>query len=99
MNAAIVKADDLKLPSQDVEDDDDWLTVSAENFDSVLQEKMRLNDTPSISRDMDVDHSPDSENGEVGMTKAQVAKLRDLASRVDAFVSGEGDLEGATFEE
>jgi hypothetical protein len=98
VDAAIAKADDLE-PSQDVEDDDDWLIVSAENFDSVLQEKMRFNDAPSTSRDMDVDHSPDSGNGEDGMTKAQVAKLRDLASKVDAFVSGEGDVEGATFEE
>ena len=98
MNAAIAKADDLE-PSQDVEDDDDWLTVSAENFDSVLQEKMRLNDAPSTSHEMDVDHSPNSESGEDSVTKAQVAKLRDLASKVDAFVAGEGDVEGAAFEE
>ena len=88
MNAAIFKANDLE-PSQDAEDDDDWLAVSAENFDSVLQEKMRLNDAPSTSREMDVDHSPNSENGEDSITKAQVAKLRDLASKVDAFVDGE----------
>jgi hypothetical protein len=98
VNVAIAKAGDLGL-SQDAEDSDDWLTVSAENFDSVLQEKMRLNDAPSTSREMDVDHSPDSENGEDGMTKAQVAKLRDLASKVDAFVASEGDVEGAMFEE
>ena len=98
MNAAIAKADDLE-PSQDVEDDDNWLTVNAEDFDSALQEKMRLNDAPSTSREMDVDHSPDPENGEDGMTKAQVAKLRDLANKVDAFVTGEGDVEGAMFEE
>lgn len=98
VNTAIAKADDLE-PSQDVEDDDDWLTVSAENFDGVLQEKMRLNDAPSTSREMDVDHSPNSENGEDGITNAQVAKLRDLASKVDAFVAGEGDVEGAVFED
>jgi hypothetical protein len=98
VNTAIARADDLG-PSQDVEDDDDWLTVSAENFDSVLQEKMRLNDAPSTSREMDVDHSPAPENGEDGITRAQVAKLRDLASKVDAFVAGEGDVEGAMFEE
>jgi len=98
VKAAIARADDLE-PSQDAEDDDDWLTVSAENLDSVLQEKMRPNDAPSTSREMDVDHSPNSENGEDGMTKAQVAKLRDLASKVDAFVAGEGDVEGAMFEE
>ena len=98
MNAAIAKVDDLE-PSQDVEDDDDWLTVSAEDFDSVLQEKMRLNNAPSTSREMDVDHSPDSDDGVDGMTKVQVAKLQDLASKVDAFVAGEGNVEGAIFEE
>jgi hypothetical protein len=98
VNAAIAKADDLE-PSQDIEDDDDWLTVSAEDFDSVWQEKMRPNDAPSTNREMDVDHSPHSENGEDGMTKAQVAKLRELASKVDAFVTGDGDVEGALFEE
>ena len=98
MNAAIAKADDLE-PSQDVDDDDDWLTVSAENFDGVLQEKMCLNDAPSTSHEMDVDHAPDSENGEDNITKSQVAKLRDLASKVDAFVAGEGDVEGAMFDE
>jgi SGT1 protein len=98
VNTAIAKADDLE-PSLDIEDDDDWLTVSAENFDSVLQEKMGLNDASSTSREMDIDHPPQSENGEDNITKTQVAKLRDLASKVDAFVTGDGDVEGAIFEE
>ncbi|SRR5258708_27581742 len=98
VNTAIARANDLE-PSQDVEDDDDWLTVSTEKFDSVLQEKMGLNNAPSTNRKMDIDQSPDSENGEDDITKAQVAKLRDLANKVDAFVTGEGDVEGAMFEE
>ena len=98
MNTAIAKADDPGT-SQDVEDADDWLTVSAEDFDSALQEKMRLNDIPNASHEMDVDHSPLSESGEDGIRKAQVAKLQDLANKVDAFVSGKGDVEGAIFEE
>ena len=98
MNAAIAKADDIG-PSQDVEDADDWLTVSAEDFDSVLQEKMRLNAVPNTGHGMDIDHSPRSEDGEDDLSKAQVTKLRDLAHKVDAFVSGKGDVEGAMFEE
>ena len=98
MNAAIAKADNLE-PSQDVEDADDWLTVSAEDFDSVLQEKMGLNVIPKTGHGMDVDHSPRSEDGEGDISKAQVTKLRDLAHKVDAFVSGKGDVEGAMFEE
>jgi len=98
VNAAIARADDPK-PSEDVEDPDDWLTVNAEDFDSVLQEKIRLNEAPSTSHAMDVDHPSHSENEDDGMTTAQVAKLRDLANKVDAFVAGKGDVEGAMFEE
>lgn len=101
MNAAVSKADD-PAPSQDAEDAedaDDWLMVSAEDFDSVLKEKMRLNDVQDTSHEMNVDHSPHSGNEEDGISKAQVAKLRDLAHNVDAFVSGQGDVEGAMFEE
>jgi hypothetical protein len=98
VNAAIARADDLG-PSQDVEGADDWLTVSAEDFDSVLQEKLRLNVVPNTNHRMDVDHSPRSEDGEDDFSQAQVTKLRDLAHKVDAFVSGKGDVEGAMFEE
>ena len=98
MNAAVFKADD-PAPSQDAEDADDWLMVSAEDFDSVLKGKMRLNEVPDTSHEMDLDHSPHSGNEEDGISKAQVTKLRDLANKVDAFVSGEGDVEGAMFEE
>jgi hypothetical protein len=98
VNAAVAKADD-PAPSQDVEDADDWLTVSAEDFDNVLKEKTHLNNVPNTSHEMDVDHSPNSENEEDGISKAQVTKLQDLAHKVDAFVSGEGDVEGAMFEE
>ena len=48
---------------------------------------------------MDVDPPPDSEDTDNNVTKAQVAKLQDLANKVDAFVSGKGDVEGALFEE
>jgi hypothetical protein len=98
VNATVAKADD-PAPSQDVEDADDWLSVSAEDFDSVLKEKMGLNDVPNTSHEMDVDHPPHSANEEDGINKTQVAKLRDLAHKVDAFVSGKGDVEGAMFDE
>ncbi|KAI0304748.1 SGT1 protein-domain-containing protein [Russula brevipes] len=98
VNAAIAKANDPE-PSQEPEDVDDWLTVSAEDFDSVLQEKIRPRDAPSTSHEMDVDYSPQSGSGEDVITKAQVAKLRDLANKVDGFVAGKGDIEGAMFED
>ena len=52
---------------------------------------------PHASREMDVD--PRSENEEHDGAHPQVAKLKDLAKKVDAFVTGKGDVEGAIFEE
>jgi hypothetical protein len=55
--------------------------------------------TPNASDQKDVDLPLHSEDNENGMQTARVAKLRDLANKVDAFVSGKGDVEGALFEE
>jgi NAD(P)H-dependent FMN reductase len=55
--------------------------------------------TPSASNEMDVDLPLHSEDNENSINTARVAKLRDLANKVDAFVSGKGDVEGALFDE
>ncbi|KAH8993994.1 SGT1-domain-containing protein [Lactarius akahatsu] len=93
VNAAIANAGDL-TPSQDLDDPDDWLTVNAEDLDCVLQGNTS-HTTPHTSHKMEVD----PENEEHDSTHAQVAKLRDLANKVDSFVTGEGDIEGAMFED
>ncbi|KAI0274784.1 SGT1 protein-domain-containing protein [Gloeopeniophorella convolvens] len=97
VNAALANAGDLE-PSQDDEDSDDWLNVNAEDFDDFLQQKMAQG-AQSADNATDVDRSPQPENEEDRIANAQVAKLRDLASKVDAFVAGQGDVEGAMFEE
>lgn len=95
MDAAIANARDL-TPSQDIEDPDDWLTVNAEDLDRALQASMSQH-APRTSHEIGID--PDSENEERDPNHAQVAKLRDLAKKVDAFVAGKGDVEGAMFDE
>jgi hypothetical protein len=95
VDGAIVNAGDL-IPSQDIEDPDGWLNVNAEDLDPKLQESMS-HEVSHTSHEMGVD--PDLENEERDTTHAQVTKLRDLAKKVDAFVAGKGDVEGATFEE
>jgi hypothetical protein len=95
VDRAIVNAGDL-TPSQDLEDPDDWLNVNAEDLDRVLQESMS-HEASRTGHEMGVD--PNSENEERDTTHAQVTKLRDLAKKVDAFVAGKGDVEGATFDE
>jgi hypothetical protein len=91
VDAAIANAADL-TPSQDPEDPDDWLTVNAEDLDRTLQESMNHH-APRKNLDMD------SEDEERDATHAQVAKLKDLANKVDEFVAGKGDIEGAMFDE
>jgi hypothetical protein len=54
---------------------------------------------PSAGHGMEVDPRLDSEDTDNSITKGQVEKLQDLANKVDAFVSGKGDVEGALFEE
>ncbi|KAI9512873.1 SGT1-domain-containing protein, partial [Russula earlei] len=98
VNAAIARAEDPQS-SEHSEDPDDWLNVTAEDFDSVLQEKVRHNETTSASHGMYVGHPSHSENEEDSMASAQTAKLRALATKVDAFVTGKGDVEGAMFED
>ena len=44
--------------------------------------------------DMDVDESPEDR-----LASEQAKKLKDLASKVESFLDGEGDVEGARFEE
>ncbi|KAN0125412.1 SGT1 domain containing protein [Lactarius tabidus] len=95
VDASIANAGDL-TPSQDLEDPDDWLTVNAEDLDRALQASMSQH-TPHKSHEMGVD--PDPENEERDPTHAQVAKLSDLAKKVDAFVAGKGDVEGAMFDD
>lgn len=50
---------------------------------------------PSDTMDID-DPGAEAENR---LASAQAAKLQELATKVEQFVEGEGDLEGAQFEE
>ncbi|KAL7285726.1 hypothetical protein ACG7TL_000831 [Trametes sanguinea] len=86
--------DDRGLPS-DAEDSDDWLNVDAADFDAMLEKTMGTdNGKQRASDDMDVDAADDPEER---VAKAQAARLKDLAKKVEEFVEGEGDLEGARF--
>lgn len=91
MNTALRTASDIDLSVCAEEEPDNWLDIDAENFDSMLQTV-----TPGKSNGisvMDVDR-----NGEQ-LAQDQASKLKSLAQRVEEFVEGEGDLEGARFEE
>ncbi|KAG7450218.1 uncharacterized protein BT62DRAFT_1072326 [Guyanagaster necrorhizus] len=75
------------------EDNDEWLTIDAQDFHDLLQKASNS----EISDAMDVD-KPD-ETSEDKMASDQASRLKDLASKVEEFVEGEGDMEGAKFED
>jgi hypothetical protein len=78
------------------EDSDDWLNVDAEGFEQMLEAsraKLHGNETKDPNG-MDVDESPEDR-----IASEQAKRLKDLASKVENFIEGEGDVEGARFEE
>lgn len=73
------------------EDSDDWLTVDPDELDGMMlrasgRDATRADDERDSSRPMDLDDS-------------HAKALSDLAAKVGKFVEGEGDIEGARFEE
>ncbi|KAI9066682.1 SGT1-domain-containing protein [Trametes sanguinea] len=95
VQAALGQYTDVRgLPSGE-EDPDDWLNVDAADFDAMLEKTMDADKgKQKASDDMDVDAAEDPDER---VAKAQAARLKDLAKKVEEFVEGEGDLEGARF--
>lgn len=81
-----------EMPDE-TEDSDDWMNVDAANFDDMLE---RTRSQPQ-SQEMDIDSTGD--DAEERVAKEQANKLQDLAAKVQKFVEGEGDVEGARFED
>jgi hypothetical protein len=93
---AISQTSDAPIRStKSEEDSDDWLNVDARDFDKMLEKTMGA----SPQDDMDVDKLEAGETNEDRITKEQASRLQDLAQKVENFVEGEGDVEGAKFEE
>jgi hypothetical protein len=84
------------LPDQE-EDNDDWLTINAQEFHQSLEATLG-EARGKNSNAIDVD-PPTAESPEDKLASEQAKRLKDLATKVEIFVEGEGDLEGARFEE
>jgi SGT1 protein len=81
---------------QEVEDSDDWLNIDAQDFENVLEKTMGAGNQ---SHAMNVDMAEGRETLEDRTAKEQATRLQKLAEKVEEFVEGEGDLDGARFEE
>ncbi|KAF8649824.1 hypothetical protein AX16_005589 [Volvariella volvacea WC 439] len=79
------------------EDSDDWLNVDPQAFDAMLDVTAKLSQRPLSSSAIDMDQTRGASTLEDHITAEQTERLQKLASQVNEFVEGEGDLEGALF--
>ncbi|KAJ7785945.1 SGT1 protein-domain-containing protein [Mycena metata] len=94
--AAISRIPADGLPSANVdEDSDQWLNVDAQDFENMLETTMG---TSRQQNAMEVDPN-EEESAEDRLASEQASRLQNLASKVEEFVEGEGDLDGARFED
>jgi hypothetical protein len=82
----------------DYEDNDDWLIVDPQDFDEMLGKTLGTKtEDQKTSNAMVIDGPRDDAEEHAAATQA--ARLKELTSKVENFVEGEGDIEGARFEE
>lgn len=98
MDAAVANVKVFSEPLDRGEDSEEWLNIDAENFDQMLENcltkgKVKAQKDTS-SMDVDGDESVDD-----ALASEQAKRLKDLANKVENFIEGEGDIDGAIFEE
>ncbi|KAJ1310366.1 hypothetical protein OPQ81_007104 [Rhizoctonia solani] len=74
--------------SLDEEDSTEWLQIDESTFDGMLKQKFNRKDA-----------GQPGEDDEDRYAQEQATKLQELAKKVEGFVEGKGDLEGARFED
>ncbi|KAF9452554.1 SGT1-domain-containing protein [Macrolepiota fuliginosa MF-IS2] len=97
VDLAIAGAVSIGDPGLQEEDDDSWLNIDMEEFEEKLEKTMGQAAKVAQEDAMEVD--PPGSSEEDRMASEQAARLKDLASKVEKFVEGEGDIEGARFED
>ncbi|TFK23090.1 SGT1-domain-containing protein [Coprinopsis marcescibilis] len=97
VDSAIAKIGEVTTSQTGDEDSDAWLNVDAADFDTMLAKTMNV-DKPSEGQ-MDIDQPEKRFVSEDDVASGQAERLKDLASKVEKFVEGKGDVEGARFED
>ncbi|KAG8689182.1 hypothetical protein FRC11_003914 [Ceratobasidium sp. 423] len=85
---AVKSSSESPLSPLDEEDSIEWLQIDESAFDSMLKQKFNRKDA-----------GQPGEYGEDLYAQEQATKLQELAKKVEGFVEGKGDLEGARFED
>ncbi|KAF4623707.1 hypothetical protein D9613_001668 [Agrocybe pediades] len=96
---------DVALSNKDVPDHSDepeqsdaWLSMDAQEFEHMLESTMGSNKT-GAQKDKDAMDVDENDSAEDRVASEQAQRLKNLASKVESFVEGQGDLEGALFED
>ena len=100
VDAAIASVKESTEPLDRGEESDEWLNLNAEDVDQMLEDS-RTKGKPKARQNgnaMDIDEKT-AESAEDRLTSEQAKRLKDLANKVENFVEGEGDVEGAIFDE
>ncbi|GAB1517573.1 hypothetical protein RhiTH_000622 [Rhizoctonia solani] len=85
---AIKLSSEHPLSSSQEEDSIEWLQIDESTFDGMLKQKFDRKDARGRYGDDEDQYAQE-----------QAAKLQELAKKVEGFVEGKGDLEGARFED
>lgn len=97
VNAAVAENPSLPLTTSQLDEDpDNWLNIDARDFENMLQHSPG---SRVVIDEMDVDNPEAEGSSEDRLASEQASKLKALAGKVEDFVAGQGDLEGAQFED
>lgn len=80
--------------SEGEEDSEEWLHIDAKDFDDMLQRTYGKKEDKAESMNFGA-----TSTAEEDATQRQANRLMELASKVESFVEGEGDMEGVRFGE
>ncbi|EEB89512.1 hypothetical protein MPER_12380, partial [Moniliophthora perniciosa FA553] len=98
VSSAISRSPETLSSLSEDEDSDDWLNIDAEFFEDMLSKSgTKQQKGPKDPNAMDVDQLDTEMLSEDRVASEQASRLRDLATKVEEFVEGEGDIEGARF--
>jgi hypothetical protein len=86
-----LKKDPNNILKDEGEDPENWLNV---DIDRSLARYTQSNEDSAMEQDL-----PGEETEGDKLAKEQARRMKDLADKMEGFVEGRGDLEGAVFEE
>ncbi|KAH7104302.1 SGT1-domain-containing protein [Auriculariales sp. MPI-PUGE-AT-0066] len=98
VNAALqnINEGQFQAAQQQQEDDDSWMNVTEQDVDTLMDERAGAAQVQSSTQHTDTMQVDSDDGGHVEQT---AERLQRLAKKVESFVEGKGDVEGALFDD